>query len=121
MNWEPIETAPKDGTDVILFDGFAVSVGAYEDDMSYEDFLTICGDGEGEKEWRKYIKDEPGQGWISHETISGDCVLMEPTHWMPLPSPPSKEKKTVASDVAEKILEEHPNAVELLSRHFNGK
>jgi len=86
--WQDIKTAPMDGTDIILFDGFGVSVGAYDADYSFEDFLTICDKGEGKEEWLEYLQDNPGQGWMTHETISGDSVFFEPTHWQPLPSPP---------------------------------
>ncbi len=61
MTWLPIETAPKDGSLVLLcnaLDG-GMYVGFYE-----------------RSEW---------------EDISGEMMEMligEPTHWMPLPEPP---------------------------------
>lgn len=59
MNWQPIETAPKDGTEVLLFAGF---------DMG------ICF-------WRE---DETMTGW----TWGLGKRFLNPSHWMPLPPPP---------------------------------
>lgn len=57
--WQPIETAPRDGTDVLL----------------------LCG-----KSWCAVGRYAPIGCWIaepSHEPYS-----LYPTHWMPLPEPP---------------------------------
>jgi hypothetical protein len=69
MNWQPIETAPRDGKEnVLLFDGKTVSAGGWTTDLDagaeYEGQLGMFG-------W----------WWIE----GGDCA---PTHWMPLPEPP---------------------------------
>ena len=76
--WQPIETAPKDGTkilvytvhgDVELSDWYSISYPSYE----------LCGvnDETGEGIYRK-IAGNPTEGWNSNM----------PTHWMPLPEPP---------------------------------
>ena len=58
--WLPIETAPKDGTWVLLGKKNS-SVAGYFDKVSYH--------------WRY-----------------GDCQgFIKPTHWLPLPQPPTKE------------------------------
>jgi hypothetical protein len=59
--WQPIETAPKDGNEVILFDS---------------DYLQLSG-FEG-----RYS--EPRGSWLS--SYDGP---VNPTHWMPLPPPPA--------------------------------
>lgn len=60
--WQPIETAPKDGTQFLGWDqGYFIVV-----------YWEIDDDVEEDQCWR-----------ISY---SGD--LMFPTHWMPLPEPP---------------------------------
>ena len=68
MNWQPIETAPKDGTFII-----AASPSGYTTTAMRAE---ICG-------WSKRK-----QTWINHAgdrfTDGGDL----PTHWMPLPEPP---------------------------------
>ena len=59
MEWQPIETAPKDGTDILTYAKFGgISVRYW---------------GEG---------DDEGMAW--QPRIRG-CF---PTHWMPLPNPP---------------------------------
>lgn len=60
MKWEPIETAPKDGRQVLLANGAHVDQGWWEDD-------------DGETGWFSWLC-FPAKG--------------EPTHWMPLPEPP---------------------------------
>ena len=69
MNWQPIETAPKDGTLVILYDPSeeAVCVGVFDFNL-----------------WHCADEHQPENGEFGLEGfISG-----LPTHWMPLPSPP---------------------------------
>jgi hypothetical protein len=77
--WEPIETAPKDGTRVLLY---------------YPNYP--------QKEWvGRYFKNETynfgnlvrkSEGWHTGAdrlaTMVGEC---EPSHWVPLPSPPTVE------------------------------
>lgn len=68
MGWQSIETAPKDGTEILL--------ARYDEDTSY-----YC---------------EVGQWWVSawaggvgFDGLRSLAILsFEPTHWMPLPDPP---------------------------------
>lgn len=62
MEWRAIETAPKDWTTLILFNGEDVFAGYY----SCEDGGYDC--------------------WMEDQGM-GSCQVW-PTHWMPLPSPP---------------------------------
>lgn len=76
--WQPIETAPQDGSDnpiQVLFSGTYVST-AY-----YDAYYDVGGFGyeAGEFPWI-----EP----ISAEQISKHYGA--PTHWMPLPKPPGE-------------------------------
>ena len=61
--WQPIETAPRDGTLVIVRTNFVEGLPA---------FTTCCA----------Y---HPDAGWCVDE-------LREPTHWRPLPQPPEGAK-----------------------------
>lgn len=63
-DWQPIETAPKDGREVLIIRDFGVSTryGAKVGSFS-----------------------PPKNAWVS--TYEGQTVY-EPTHWMPLPAPP---------------------------------
>ena len=62
--WQPIETAPKDGTRVLLFfPGFVIPV--------------WVGD------WH--------EGWRPEYGVRTPPIEDDPTHWMPLPAPPGKE------------------------------
>lgn len=81
MSWQPIDTAPKDGTRVLLCDadgdshvaGWLVKAGAPD--------LMIAGD--------------PQYGaWViwRDENSPTSIVLEEPKAWMPLPDPPSDWK-----------------------------
>lgn len=68
--WRPIETAPKDGTPVLLF------------------FPAGPHHGGAIEGWWFSSPKEIDDGW---ETIIG--TIGEPTHWRPLPDPPEGEKK----------------------------
>lgn len=71
MEWQPIETAPMDGTSVLLTAGKAVWQGHY---------IANRPPGEPPYRWNEY-----GPRW----TRSGLAEIgFFPTHWMPLPEPP---------------------------------
>jgi hypothetical protein len=72
--WQPIETAPKDGTTIIIFD-------------SYSDDKGIDGYGVCTARWDYSLK-----WWIMHQRYSNVISLINPTHWMPLPEPPQERK-----------------------------
>ena len=86
--WKTMDTAPTDGSEVLVFDGFGVCAAAYDADTSFEDFLTICDEDEGEAEWLEYLAENPGNGWVSREPLTGDFIILEPVMWMEMPSPP---------------------------------
>jgi hypothetical protein len=75
--WQPIETAPKDGTLVLLYGpcGWDTNVDEYDDKMvrvgSYEEFFD------------KYV-------WLS-DTANPYQDRILATHWMPLPNPPKEQ------------------------------
>jgi hypothetical protein len=71
MEWQPIETAPKiDEKQIIIYNGDAVQSGYWHEDY----------------------------GWVSSiETSSGfnyANIIDNPTHWMPLPAPPTQKAPT---------------------------
>jgi hypothetical protein len=67
MEWEPIKTAPRVGE-------FLVWTVAGDVAVVYADIFMDCEDG-------------------SREYFNGD-VFVTPTHWMPLPRPPSDKGET---------------------------
>jgi hypothetical protein len=67
--WRPIETAPKDGTPLVLFS-------PYDADLNCKGGLIWVSGG-----WRV-----DRSGW------RGDHAKEPPTHWLPLPAPPSENK-----------------------------
>ena len=77
--WQPIETAPKDGTSVLGFDGIGIAI----------------------MEWWEPEPEEDGESrypsWVSYSN-TGQEFLSAPTHWMPLPAPPSREQEPPAED-----------------------
>ena len=78
MSWQPIETAPKDGTEVLLF-------WCAEHGPEYVEYLA-CG------AWGEYRDGSGGWGGESfHSKPEGYWTRLigeKPTHWMPLPEPP---------------------------------
>lgn len=64
--WKPIESAPKDGTEIIiLLLGHAVSARWLENEPGYS-----------------------GSGWVTLESREGFYMPEVPKYWMPLPQPP---------------------------------
>lgn len=91
MTWQPIETAPKDGSVFLAYWGqytqFVAWVEIDEETVRYE----------GPWWWRRRIQDRRyiagfrvlmpparGYGFVIH----GNFAPFTPTHWMPIPDPP---------------------------------
>lgn len=64
--WQTIENAPKDGTEVLITAHGVFAVAAYSDYAGWRDMGDI--------------------GW-------GGMTECAPTHWMPIPSPPNPGAK----------------------------
>lgn len=67
--WQPIETAPKDEKRVLLYSSDGVDIGAFN----------------------KWWNLDSG-AWLRDQTAEYDndgMVISPPTHWMPLPDPPT--------------------------------
>jgi hypothetical protein len=80
MEWQPIETAPKDGTAILVWNGLNSGFYTREQDM-------------GVALWRKQAF--PGNDrmrWCAKDCCDG-VTTYEPTHWMPLPDPPQEGGK----------------------------
>lgn len=75
MNWQPIETAPKDGTRVL---GYGM--------MPYEKEPGI-----GTIAWDLDYKQWQCEPTEASEYLPEKCDV---THWMPLPEPPEVATKT---------------------------
>jgi len=76
-DWQPIETAPRDGTDVIVgfdrADTWIVHVAWWRTGEEY-------GCTANDRGWWSYTL-----GSVTQEQLDEDRT---PTHWMPLPDPP---------------------------------
>jgi hypothetical protein len=71
--WQPIETAPKDGTEFLVSNGSSIG------------FASYWGDGKIHSHFASTKQSFFGDG---------SCVLLrDPTHWMPLPQPPKEQDK----------------------------
>ena len=84
-DWRPIETAPKNGDEVLLYrEDAGIFLGRWTAPI---DFLT-------EREMERSGLDEESAnagGWFYADFVQGDRFEEPPTHWMPLPSPPKQE------------------------------
>lgn len=66
MEWRPIDTAPTDGTDVLIF--------APQFSEQFVAFYGRAADGDCR--------------WVFGRAQGMSLVVKNPTHWMPLPEPP---------------------------------
>ncbi len=70
VDWQSIETAPKDGTDILIH-------------CQDENVIVSA-------KWRSSYAD--GQGaWFTTDPIDRLLWIQCPTHWCPMPFPPSKD------------------------------
>lgn len=87
IEWKPIETAPRDGTDILIYVNIAsvpvVHIAWYRSKTEWEQSGQYTGGWDSLEEW---------EGWWSYIRTSGSQDKLEgfeaPTHWMPLPEPP---------------------------------
>ena len=77
--WRPIETAPKDGTLLLLM--IAADVDSEDSSMPTEDDLHNNFDHDGEDRWQF-----AGWCWSHDHFVEGRGA---PTHWMPIPDKPT--------------------------------
>lgn len=77
MSWQPIKTAPKDGTSIIVYGKFAGEIAG-----------IIDGKHVGIASWQGGRGDYAGFTWRAENT-DAYAAWWRPTHWMPLPEPPT--------------------------------
>ena len=75
-DWKPIDTAPKDGTKILLYEDGIIE-GYFEVNEKYIKDHKAWG---GEGYWKSLWTPEHGCGCCGDDN--------EPTHWMPLPKGP---------------------------------
>ncbi len=75
MEWQPIETAPLDGTRVLLYEDDYMGIGAYS---------QWARDGEGRV--LGFERNDLRESW----QWDGSGFEANPSHWMPLPEPRRK-------------------------------
>lgn len=94
MTWQPIETAPRDGTPILAWcdhaadpyfisNGLTIYGGHAEDNSHAEDGLNILIWGGGWVDDHGYM---PDWWFVMHSEFE---VAANPTHWMPLPKAPA--------------------------------
>ena len=76
FKWQPISTAPKDGTSILIFEAHVVTAGI---DQVLSGVVRVS-------RWRD---DTIPSGWAGAENA--------PSHWLPLPPPPQRPSKFEAS------------------------
>jgi hypothetical protein len=84
-DWQPIETAPKDGSEVLLYrDDAGVILGRW---IAPCDFLD-------DAELENHPDDRDDADWFGADFIAGYRITNDglPTHWQPLPEPPTCAK-----------------------------
>lgn len=76
--WYPIESAPKDGIEILLFNGKHIFLGLWE--AEFEEIYNKYTDS---MEYRSSWTDNVVTSWEYQEVNE-----IIPTHWMPLPPKP---------------------------------
>jgi len=69
--WRPIDSAPKDGTEILICGG------VFATESTSIEVYGVPFDSVEKVDWCEHNKQ-----WTNH-----DCDYHDPTHWMPLPTP----------------------------------
>lgn len=81
--WQDMGTAPKDGTEILA---------VFVNDYGYQDKPTIYGPWTVRRDGKKWISSWDGERVIQSQSDFGTDYRdpdIDPTHWMPLPEPPT--------------------------------
>jgi hypothetical protein len=104
--WQPIETAPKDGTPVLVTVMDNVQL------WGYEWLQAVFGHNVTIAAWLGTPGDAMEIGWVTVATalalIAGArenlrAMHVRPTHWMPLPPPPTSARPVAPDDVVARL------------------
>lgn len=96
QGWQPIETAPKTGQALLL--GYFNSHGKWR---------TLRGEWCSADAIAEMWEEEADEGWYEVSVEADDvpnCWATEPTHWMPLPPPPSSDAASPPLPVLAEIV-----------------
>ncbi len=94
MNWQPIATAPKDGTEVLLWTPEGVDVGEWTEQWG------PCPDDPGnDGGWIGAKHAQPGCTGVRRESHYWREAVAQPTHWMPIPEAPWQADPDCSCDV----------------------
>jgi hypothetical protein len=81
--WQPIETAPMDGTEILA---------VFSNDYGYQEKPTVYGPWTVAFRRGKWMASWDGRSVIERESDFGTEYMeapLDPTNWMPLPDPPA--------------------------------
>jgi hypothetical protein len=93
MSWQPISTAPKDGTRVLAF-GRGTEKAMWPVDELMPEIMSVIF-----WSWHDTEEYEPAEGGL-YRQVKRRCLEMwkpigphffKPTHWQPLPEPPDSK------------------------------
>jgi hypothetical protein len=77
---QPIETAPRDGTKILVCGGILQDA-IHGDKTPLDSWALVF--------WEKSLE---GGDWLVAHSYYYYPVILNPTHWMPLPAPPEEPK-----------------------------